>query len=98
NERVRADFQLQVGAQTERVTISAEAVALRTDEASVGGIVEQRRLVELPMNERNVGNFAVLTLGVSFGSRHGYDGMSGSGGGGPIPGQAIALLPTAGAR
>src|SRR5215471_3231974 len=49
NEKVRADFQLQVGAQTERVTVSAEAVALRTDEASVG-TVEQRRLVELPMN------------------------------------------------
>src|SRR5215813_7601538 len=92
NEKVRADFQLQVGAQTERVTVSAEAVALRTDEASVGGTVEQRRLVELPMNGRNVGNFAVLNPGISFGSRHGYDGMSGSGGGVPIPGQAIALV------
>ena len=38
---------------------------------------EQRRLVELPMNGRNVGNFAVLNPGVSFGSRHGYDGQSG---------------------
>src|SRR5262249_55310471 len=48
NEKVRADFQLQVGSQTERVTVTAEAATLRTDEASVGGIVEQRRLVELP--------------------------------------------------
>src|SRR5215471_801932 len=92
NEKVRADFQLQVGSQTEKITVSAEAAMLRTDEASVGGTVEQRRLVELPMNGRNVGNFAVLNPGVSFGSRHGYDGISGSGGGVPIPGQAIALV------
>ncbi len=92
NEKVRVDFQLQVGSQTETVSVTAEAATLRTDESSVGGTVEQRRLVELPMNGRNVGNFAVLNPGVSFGSRHGFDGMSGSGGGVPIPGQAIALV------
>src|SRR5262249_52952445 len=92
NEKVRVDFQLQVGSQSERVTVAAEATALKTDEASLGGTVEHRRLVELPMNGRNVGNFAVLTPGIQFGSRHGYDGISGSGGGIPIPGQAIALV------
>ncbi|MEP7366286.1 MAG: TonB-dependent receptor, partial [Acidobacteriota bacterium] len=92
NEKVRVDFQLQVGAQSERITVSAEATTLRTDEASVGGTVEQRRLVELPMNGRNVGNFAVLNPGVQFGSRGGYDGQSGGGGGIPIPGQTIAIV------
>lgn len=92
NEKVRVDFQLQVGSISERITVTSEAPALRTDEVSVGGIVEQRRLVELPMNGRNVGNFALLNPGVMFGSRHGYDGMSGAGGGVPIPGQTIALV------
>lgn len=92
NDKLRVDFELQVGSQTETVSVTAEAATLRTDEASTGGIVEQRRLAELPMNGRNVGNFAVLNPGVSFGSRHGYDGMSGGGGGVPIPGQAIALV------
>lgn len=92
NEKVRVDFRLQVGSQTEQVTVTAEVANLRTDEASVGGTVEQRRLVELPMNGRNVGNFAVLNPGVGFGSRHGYDGQSGSGGGVPIPGQTIAIV------
>ena len=77
NEKVRVDFRLQVGSQTEQVTVKAEAATLRTDEASIGGTVEQRRLVELPMNGRNVGNFAILNPGVEFGSRHGYDGQSG---------------------
>jgi hypothetical protein len=92
NEKFRVDFRLQVGSQTEQVTVNAEAANLRTDEASIGGTVEQRRLVELPMNGRNVGNFAVLNPGVSFGSRHGYDGQSGTGGGVPIPGQSIAII------
>jgi len=92
NEKVRVDFQLQVGSISERITVTSEAPALRTDEVSVGGIVEQRRLVELPMNGRNVGNFALLNPGVMFGSRHGYDGMSGAGGGVPIPGQTIAIV------
>ncbi len=92
NEKVRVDFRLQVGSQSERVTVTAEAANLTTDEASIGGTVEQRRLVELPMNGRNVGNFAVLNPGVGFGSRHGYDGQSGTGGGVPIPGQTIAII------
>lgn len=92
NEKFRVDFRLQVGSQTEQITITAEAANLRTDEASLGGTVEQRRLVELPMNGRNVGNFAVLNPGVSFGSRHGLDGQSGAAGGVPIPGQTIALV------
>lgn len=92
NEKFRVDFRMQVGSQTEQVTVTTEAANLRTDEASLGGTVEQRRLVELPMNGRNVGNFAVLNPGVSFGPRHGYDGQSGSQGGVPIPGQTIAII------
>lgn len=92
NEKVRVDFTMQVGQQTEQVTVSANAATLRTDESSVGGTVEQRRLVELPINGRNVGNVAILNPGVVFGSRNGYDGQSGGGGGVPIPGQTIAIV------
>ena len=42
NEKVRVDFRLQVGSQTEQVTVTAEAANLRTDEASLGGTVEQQ--------------------------------------------------------
>ena len=92
NEKVRADFQLQVGSQAETITVKAESTTLRTEESSIGGTVEQRQLVELPLNGRNVGNFATLNPGVQFSSRGGYDGQSGGGGGVPIPGQVIALI------
>ncbi len=92
NEKVRVDFKLEVGQVTERVQVTAEIAQLKTDEASLGNVVEQRRLVELPVNGRNVGNLAVLQPGVMFGSRGGLDGMSGGGGGIPIPGQTIAIV------
>ncbi len=91
DEKVRVDFQLEVGSQAEAITVKAESTTLQTDEASIGGTVEQRRLVELPLNGRNVGNFAILNPGVQFGTRSGYDGQGGAGGV-PIPGQVISLV------
>ena len=92
NEKVRVDFKLEVGQVTERVQVTAEIAQLKTDEASLGNVVEQRRLVELPLNGRNVGNIAILQPGVMFGSRGGLDGQGGGGGGIPIPGQTIAIV------
>ncbi|MCX6606111.1 MAG: TonB-dependent receptor [Acidobacteria bacterium] len=92
NEKLRADITLQVGQVSERVEVTGSATALKTDEASIGDVIEQRRIVELPVNGRNVGNLAVLQAGVMFGSRGGLDGQSGGGGGIPIPGQTIAIV------
>src|SRR5207245_1478377 len=68
-----------------------ETVLLHTDEATLGQVVEQRRVVELPLNGRNLGGLAVLQPGVQFGSRMGFDGLSGGGGGVPIPGATISI-------
>jgi hypothetical protein len=92
NEKLRVDVALQVGQVSERVEVSAAVTALKTDESSIGDVIEQKRIVELPVNGRNVGNLAVLQAGVMFGSRGGLDGQSGGGGGIPIPGQTIALV------
>ena len=92
NEKLRADFTLQVGQVSERVEVTGAVTALKTDEASIGEVIEQKRIVELPVNGRNVGNLATLQAGVMFGSRGGLDGQSGGGGGIPIPGQTIALV------
>lgn len=92
NEKLRVDFALQVGQVSERVEVTGAIAALKTDEASIGEVIEQRRIVELPVNGRNVGNLAVLQAGVMFGSRGGLDGQSGGGGGIPVPGQTIAIV------
>lgn len=91
NQKARVDFRLEVGAQTEMVTVSGEIAQLKTDEASLGSVVEQRRVVELPLNGRNLAGLAVMQPGVQFGGRMGFDGLTGASGGVPIPGQSISI-------
>ncbi len=91
NQKARVDFTLEVGTQSDRIEITAEAAALHTDDSSLGQVVEQRRVVELPLNGRNLAGLAVLQPGVQFGGRMGFDGLTGGGGGVPIPGAAISL-------
>jgi hypothetical protein len=86
--QVRQNFVMQVGEVTETVEVSAAAVTLNTENATVGAVIENRRIVELPLNGRNVQNLAVLTPGVQFGSRTGLgDGSAGF----PIPGQGFSV-------
>jgi hypothetical protein len=75
NEKVRMDFTLQVGATNERIEVTAEAATLRTDDATLGQTVEQRRVEELPLNNRNLGALAILQPGVQYGPRSGTDGQ-----------------------
>ena len=86
--QVRQDFQLQVGAVTETVEVEATAALLNTETANVGGAIENKRIVELPLNGRNVVSLAVLVPGVQFGDRTGRgDGL----GGFPIPGAGFSV-------
>jgi carboxypeptidase family protein/TonB-dependent receptor-like protein len=96
NEKVRMDFTLQVGATNERVEVTAEAATLRTDDATLGLTVEQRRVEELPLNNRNLGTLAILQPGVQYGPRSGTDGQGfgqrqGSHGI-PIPGIGLSFV------
>jgi hypothetical protein len=96
NEKVRVDFALQVGATTERVEVIANSVTLQTDDATLGLTVEQRRVEELPLNNRNLGALAILQPGVQYGPRSGTDGQGfgqrqGSHGI-PIPGIGLSFV------
>src|SRR5882672_6805247 len=67
--QVRQDFKLDVGAVTEFLEVSATSVLLNTENATVGAVIENRRIVELPLNGRNMQNLAVLVPGVQYGIR-----------------------------
>ncbi|MFN3325508.1 MAG: TonB-dependent receptor domain-containing protein [Bryobacteraceae bacterium] len=49
----RVDFTLEVGAVTESVEVAASAEMLQTSSTATGTVIEQRRIVELPLNGRN---------------------------------------------
>ncbi|MEX2264425.1 MAG: carboxypeptidase-like regulatory domain-containing protein [Bryobacteraceae bacterium] len=86
--QVRQNFQLEVGAIAETVEVSASSVQLNTENATVGGVIENKRIIDLPLNGRNMVGLAVLVPGVQFGERTGRgDGL----GGFPIPGSGFSV-------
>lgn len=66
--QIRQDFRLELGSVTETVQVSAAAVLLNTENATTGGVIENKRITELPLNGRNVAQLAVLVPGVQFGA------------------------------
>src|SRR5262245_34264044 len=64
NQKARVNFILQVGAVAESIEVSAAGVLLNTDDATIGNVVEQKRIVDLPLNGRNFANLAGLMPGV----------------------------------
>ncbi len=87
-DRARVDFALEIGEVSETVQVEGRAVALKTDEAAIGQVIDNRRVTELPLAGRNLAGLAVLTPGVQFGIRGGL----GSGDGGfPIPGNSFTV-------
>jgi len=60
----RIDFVLELGALTESVTVAAGAPLVDASSATIGKVVENRRIVELPLNGRNALALVLLTPGV----------------------------------
>ena len=60
----RADLNLEVGQVTESVTVTSATVGLQTDNASLGGVIEGRQVLEAPLNGRNVNNLLDFVPGV----------------------------------
>jgi hypothetical protein len=63
-QSVRQDFALQVGQTQQEVTVSGGPEMLQTDNASVGTVISQRAISELPLNGRNPLALVALTPGV----------------------------------
>lgn len=74
DQRAEINFTLEVGAVSEKVQVTADAVRLNTAEASQGQVIENRRIVDMPLNGRDYGQLALLSGGTSqpaSGARYG---------------------------
>lgn len=61
----RVDVSLEVGAVTESVEVVAGAELLQTESTAVGTVIENKRIVDLPLNGRNYLQLVRLTPHVS---------------------------------
>ncbi|HMY70583.1 MAG TPA: carboxypeptidase-like regulatory domain-containing protein, partial [Blastocatellia bacterium] len=52
-ERIRVDVRLSAGEVNEEITVSADASLLRAESGSLGQVIPNRRIVDLPLNGRN---------------------------------------------
>lgn len=66
-QTARVDFTLNVGQATQTVEVSASGELLSTENASVGTVIEQKRITELPLNGRNFFSLVALSPNVTYG-------------------------------
>src|SRR5579862_3105793 len=64
-QSVRLDLTLQVGQVSETVEVSAQAALLQSENATVGTVIENKSIVELPLNGREYLNLVTLAPNVS---------------------------------
>lgn len=88
-QQARVNFVLEIGSVNETVEVTASAVALQTENAAIGQVIDNKRVGDLPLNGRNMIQLAVMVPGVQYGSRSGLgDGQSGF----PIPGEGMSVI------
>src|SRR5215467_13809390 len=66
-QSARLDFTLQVGEVSQTVEVSGAAGLIATENATVGTVIENKRIVEMPLNGRNFLQLVAISPNVSYG-------------------------------
>ena len=64
NQTIRIDINLEVGAVLETVEVVEAAPMVETETSSRGSVIDQKKIVELPLNGRDYNQLALLSPGV----------------------------------
>ena len=64
NQTIRHDLQMQIGQVSEKVEVNATLATLATDTSDVGQVINNKQIVDLPLNGRQYLQLASLTNGV----------------------------------
>ena len=59
------NFALAVGSVTETVTVAAEAPLVETTSGALGGLVNEEKVADLPLNGRNFNDLVLLQTGIN---------------------------------
>lgn len=74
-QQAQVDIVLEVGAITESISVTSNAALVEATTSSVGKVVENRRIMSLPLNTRNVYSLIFLTPGTSGSVGNDYGGV-----------------------
>ena len=66
NDRVEVNVVLEIGQMSDKVTVVAEAPLLETSTSSRGQVIENRKIIDLPLNGRNPFQLVNLAAGVQY--------------------------------
>ena len=75
-QRIQLDFKLQLGEASQKVEVVGTALALQTQDSSLGTVVNSSNVSNLPLNGRNIYQLVTLSPGASVAP----DGMPSMGG------------------
>lgn len=64
-DRLRVDFQMQLGGATETVTVEANAVRIQTDSGERSNVITSQQVSQLAVNGRSIYQLAALAPGAS---------------------------------
>jgi hypothetical protein len=61
---LRLDFELHVGSIADKVEVMADAPLVQNETASLGQVMDSRKVTDIPLNQRHFMTLTVLTTGV----------------------------------
>jgi hypothetical protein len=88
-QTLRVDFNLAIGTLSETTEVTGVAPLITTENATVGTVIENRRIVELPLNGRNFLSLVALSPNVS--AEFAGAGQAGSRQGGSRANQQLSI-------
>ncbi|MFN0171861.1 MAG: carboxypeptidase regulatory-like domain-containing protein [Bryobacteraceae bacterium] len=77
NDRLRVDLALQTGTVNESIQVTGAPPLLQTEDATMGQVIDNQKIVELPLNGRSWLQLALLSPGaVTYGTYDSYNPQS----------------------
>jgi hypothetical protein len=64
-QNMRRDLTLELGSIAENVTVAANVEIVNTETAEIGAVIDNKKVVEMPLNGRTFYSLAILTPGVA---------------------------------
>ena len=73
------DFTLTAGSVNETVEVTSAAPLVASDSSDLGGVIQEKQVIDLPINQRNFTSLATLIPGVTRGNNTNGDATGASG-------------------